>query len=155
VSFDFASLLGSQERLVSAKVLPMDDGPGLGLTVLGPTKVQLGTPFDFDGPNRDAPYELVATIDSPSENYTVECSFAVRVRVVPTVFYVRVGPSEGQSAAVGPEPTPTPTPTPMPGPHYEVPAVKSADAQSPSVNSAGSSSPFVDSPKISQPAQVR
>jgi pyruvate/2-oxoglutarate dehydrogenase complex dihydrolipoamide acyltransferase (E2) component len=147
---DFRELLAPRERIVRARAVPAGDAGSLAAAIQDGFQVRVQTPLDFAGPDRLQAYSLDLTVDSPAENYTLSCPFAVQYRNVPTTFYVRAAPDTEEVAATMLEP-PAPTPTQGPSPHYGVPSSAGFEAASPEFNSPRIASPGGQSPQYGLP----
>jgi len=147
---DFRELLAPRERIVRARAVPAGDAGSLAAAIQDGFQVRVQTPLDFAGPDRLQAYSLDLTVDSPAENYTLSCPFAVQYRNVPTTFYVRAAPDTEEVAATMLEP-PAPTPTQGPSPHYGVPSSTGFEAASPEFNSPRIASPGGQSPQYGLP----
>jgi hypothetical protein len=136
----------------------LNDGPTLGVSVEGLSVVHLSSAIDFDGPDGEDQYNLTITLDGANENRVLSCPFVVERQVVPTTFYVRAVPDDGEAEAAAAEelpPTPTPTENPWPqGPNYGVPVAPGSGAQSPAYASPPGSGVVVQSPSYGSPPSL-
>jgi hypothetical protein len=158
VRVDFKGMFGDTGRIESVRALPLNDGPTLGVSVEGLSVVHLSSAIDFDGPDGEDQYNLTITLDGANENRVLSCPFVVQRQVVPTTFYVRAVPDDGEAEAAAAEelpPTPTPTENPWPqGPNYGVPVAPGSGAQSPAYASPPGSGVVVQSPSYGSPPSL-
>ena len=155
VRIDFRGIAAAGGELATVRAIAFNDGPRLEPVVEARSTVRLVSAIDFDTPDGQNQYNLAVTLDGAAENRVLSCVLVVEGRSVPTTFYVRAAPAEGEEEAPEEavvEPTPTPNPWPQ-GPSYTLPASSATDAQSPTYGAPSGSGVVVQSPSYGFPGQ--